>query len=62
MGDWDPLGMRGTVSRTLLLKDVFVPETAELMPPGVYFQAAIALAAHVPDTVADLYGHRPGGV
>lgn len=40
VGDWDPLGMRGTVSRTLLLKDVLVPESAELMPPGVYFQAA----------------------
>ena len=40
VGDWDPLGMRGTVSRTLLLKDVFVPESAELMPPGLYFQAA----------------------
>src|SRR5690606_40397413 len=24
VGDWDPLGMRGTVSRTLLFKDVFV--------------------------------------
>ncbi len=40
VGDWDPLGMRGTVSRTLLLKDVFVPETARLMPEGLYFQAA----------------------
>jgi alkylation response protein AidB-like acyl-CoA dehydrogenase len=39
-GDWDPLGMRGTVSRTLVLQDVFVPESAELMPPGIYFQAA----------------------
>jgi len=39
VGDWDPLGMRGTVSRTLLLEDVFVPESAELMPPGVYYQA-----------------------
>ncbi len=39
-GDWDPLGMRGTVSRTLLFKDVFVPEDAMLMPHGVYFQAA----------------------
>ena len=39
-GDWDPLGMRGTVSRDLLFKDVFVPDTAELMPRGVYFQAA----------------------
>jgi alkylation response protein AidB-like acyl-CoA dehydrogenase len=39
-GEWDPLGMRGTVSRTLLLDDVFVPESAELMPSGVYYQAA----------------------
>jgi alkylation response protein AidB-like acyl-CoA dehydrogenase len=39
-GDWDPLGMRGTVSRTLLLKDVFVPADEMLMPQGVYFQAA----------------------
>jgi alkylation response protein AidB-like acyl-CoA dehydrogenase len=40
VGDWDPLGMRGTVSRTLLMQDVFVPDGAQLMPPGVYFQAA----------------------
>src|SRR3954462_14093608 len=32
--------MRGTVSRTLLFKDVFVAEDAALMPRGVYFQAA----------------------
>src|SRR5690348_16467094 len=36
VGDWDPLGMRGTVSRTLLFKDVFVEEDAALMPRGVY--------------------------
>jgi alkylation response protein AidB-like acyl-CoA dehydrogenase len=40
VGDWDPLGMRGTVSRTLLFNDVFVPHDAALMPRGVYFQAA----------------------
>jgi alkylation response protein AidB-like acyl-CoA dehydrogenase len=40
VGDWDPLGMRGTVSRTLMFKDVFVPEDAMLMPRGVYFLAA----------------------
>jgi alkylation response protein AidB-like acyl-CoA dehydrogenase len=40
VGDWDPLGMRATVSRTLLFRDVFVPEDAMLMPRGVYFQAA----------------------
>ncbi|MEM7438215.1 MAG: acyl-CoA dehydrogenase family protein [Pseudomonadota bacterium] len=39
-GEWDPLGMRGTVSRTLIFKDVFVPDSAQLMPRGVYFQAA----------------------
>ena len=40
VGDWDPLGMRATVSRTLLFKDVFVPEEEMLMPRGVYFRAA----------------------
>ncbi len=40
VGDWDPLGMRGTVSRTLLFKDVLVPDEAQMMPRGVYFQAA----------------------
>jgi alkylation response protein AidB-like acyl-CoA dehydrogenase len=40
VGDWDPLGMRGTVSRTLLLDDVWVPAEARLMPEGLYFQAA----------------------
>lgn len=38
--DWDPLGMRGTVSRTLLMKDVFVPAANEWLPPGMYNQAA----------------------
>ena len=41
VGDWDPLGMRGTVSRTLIFKDVFVAEDAALMPHGVYYQAAL---------------------
>ena len=40
VGDWDPLGMRATVSRNLLFVDVFVPETARMMPEGLYFQAA----------------------
>lgn len=39
-GEWDPLGMRGTVSRDLVFQDVFVAEDAALMPPGLYFQAA----------------------
>ncbi len=40
VGDWDPLGMRGTVSRTLLFNDVFVPEDNEVLPPRGYDQAA----------------------
>ena len=74
-GDWDPLGMRGTVSRTLLFQDVFVPEDAALMPRGVYFQAAsrwphmfltlsptyMGLAQAAYDfTVAYLRGEAPG--
>lgn len=39
-GEWDPLGMRGTVSRTLIFEDVFVTEESLLMPRGVYFHAA----------------------
>lgn len=38
--DWDPLGMRGTVSRTLLMDQAFVPDHNEWMPPGAYNQAA----------------------
>ena len=38
--DWDPLGMRGTVSRTLLMDDVFVPASNEWLPAGIYNQAA----------------------
>ena len=74
-GDWDPLGMRGTVSRTLVFKDVFVPDEAQMMPRGVYHQAArrwphmfttlaptymgIAIAAY-DFTVSYLRGEAPG--
>ncbi len=39
-GEWDPLGMRGTVSRTLTFDNVQVSDDARLMPEGLYFQAA----------------------
>lgn len=38
VGDWNPVGMRGTVSRTLIFEDVFVPDTAQLLPHNTYFQ------------------------
>lgn len=75
VGDWDPLGMRGTVSRTLLFDNVEVPRDAQLMPHGVHFRAAsrwphmfmtltpaymgIAQAAY-DFTVAYLRGEIPG--
>jgi alkylation response protein AidB-like acyl-CoA dehydrogenase len=39
-GDWNPLGMRGTVSRNLLFKEVFVADDEQLMPRGIYFKGA----------------------
>jgi alkylation response protein AidB-like acyl-CoA dehydrogenase len=39
-GDWDPLGMRATVSRNLEMKDVFVRDSARLLPEGRYFEAS----------------------
>jgi len=39
-GSWDPVGMRGTVSRVLELDDVFIPTSHQLMPKGIYRQAA----------------------
>ena len=35
-GDWDPMGMRATVSRDMVLDNVFVPDDAEVLPPGVF--------------------------
>jgi alkylation response protein AidB-like acyl-CoA dehydrogenase len=35
-GEWDPLGMRATVSRDMVLQDVLVPADAEILPPGVF--------------------------
>ncbi len=36
VGDWDPLGMRGTDSRTLVMTDAFVPADYEVLPPGMF--------------------------
>jgi alkylation response protein AidB-like acyl-CoA dehydrogenase len=73
--DWDPLGMRGTVSRTLLMDDAFVPAGNEWLPAGMYNQAAerypwlflslcpsyLGLTAGVLDTTRSyLRGELPG--
>jgi alkylation response protein AidB-like acyl-CoA dehydrogenase len=39
-GDWNPLGMRGTVSRNLAFQDVLVSDDEQLMPRGVEFKGA----------------------
>ncbi|MRD46791.1 acyl-CoA dehydrogenase [Caenimonas koreensis DSM 17982] len=39
-GEWNPLGMRGTVSRNLTFKDVFVSDDEQLMPRGIYYKGA----------------------
>ncbi|MEL7115419.1 MAG: acyl-CoA dehydrogenase family protein [Pseudomonadota bacterium] len=49
-GDWDPLGMRGTNSRDLILKDVFVTEEDLMMPPGIF----IKTLPHWPHMMATL--------
>jgi alkylation response protein AidB-like acyl-CoA dehydrogenase len=40
-GTWDPVGMRGTVSRSLRFTEVFVPEDDLMMPRGAYYRAAL---------------------
>lgn len=35
-GEWDPMGMRATVSRDMVLQDVFVPDDGEVLPPGLF--------------------------
>jgi alkylation response protein AidB-like acyl-CoA dehydrogenase len=46
-GDWDPIGMRATVSRNMNLEDVFVPDDGEILPPGV-FGGLYLTSAHGP--------------
>ena len=75
-GTWDTLGMRATVSRGLVLQDVFVPDDLQLMPRGAYHQAALkwphmfmtltpsylGIAQAAFDfTIAYLRGEVPGG-
>jgi alkylation response protein AidB-like acyl-CoA dehydrogenase len=49
-GTWDPLGMRGTNSRDLILKDVFVSDDDLMMPKGIF----IKTLPHFPHVMATL--------
>ncbi len=40
IGEWDPLGMRGTDSRDMVMTEVFVPAEQEWLPPGHFNQSA----------------------
>ena len=46
-GEWDPMGMRATVSRDMVLQEVFVPDAAEVLPPGI-FGALFNAYPHLP--------------
>src|SRR5712664_1034924 len=35
-GDWDPMGMRATVSRDMVLENVFLPDDSEILPSGLF--------------------------
>jgi alkylation response protein AidB-like acyl-CoA dehydrogenase len=74
-GDWNPMGMRPTVSRNLRFDHVWVPDSEQLLPRGVYYKAAqtwpamfftlaptyLGLATAAFDfTVAYLRGEVPG--
>jgi alkylation response protein AidB-like acyl-CoA dehydrogenase len=54
VGEWDPLGMRATVSRTLVIKDAFIPESESLLPAGTYFMA-FKVFPHTYMTLAPTY-------
>jgi alkylation response protein AidB-like acyl-CoA dehydrogenase len=58
-GDWDPLGMRGTNSRDLILKDVFVTEDDLLMPRGI-FGKTLPNWPHMMATLSPTYGRCAG--
>jgi alkylation response protein AidB-like acyl-CoA dehydrogenase len=75
-GEWDPMGMRATVSRDMVLSDVFVPDDASLLPPGLFgalhdawphgalsFSATFLglMQAAYDFTIAYLTGRVPGG-
>lgn len=53
-GEWDPLGMRGTNSRDLILKDVFVREEDLMMPPGLFIKT-LPNYPHVMATLSPTY-------
>jgi alkylation response protein AidB-like acyl-CoA dehydrogenase len=58
-GDWDPLGMRGTNSRDLILKDVFVTEDDLLMPRGI-FGKTLPNWPHMMATLPTIWALRRG--
>lgn len=53
-GEWDPLGMRGTNSRDLILKDVFVSEDDLMFPPGIFIKT-LPNYPHVMATLSPTY-------
>lgn len=53
-GEWDPLGMRATNSRDLVLEDVFVTEDDLMMPPGIFIKT-LPYYPHIMATLSPTY-------
>ncbi|MGH1578829.1 acyl-CoA dehydrogenase family protein [Planktotalea sp.] len=53
-GEWDPLGMRGTNSRDLILNDVFVSEDDLMMPRGIFIKT-LPYYPHIMATLSPTY-------
>ncbi|OBQ38022.1 MAG: BEC protein [Anabaena sp. MDT14b] len=54
VGEWNPLGMRATISRTLIFDNVFVPNNAQLLPSNIYLKLT-ELYPHMFFTLAPTY-------
>ncbi|MFO5476578.1 MAG: acyl-CoA dehydrogenase, partial [Dolichospermum sp.] len=54
VGEWNPLGMRATISRTLIFDNVFVPNNSQLLPSNIYLKLT-ELYPHMFFTLAPTY-------
>ena len=61
-GDWDPLGMRGTISRTLIFQGCVRGRRGIADPARHLFQCSQAMAPHVHDPHPHLYGYSAGSL
>ena len=61
-GEWDPMGMRGTVSRDMVLQDVFVPDEGECCRRALRRHVQHVPATLAADVLRDVPRADPGRV